>query len=439
MIVKTVMLAAGLALSALAPAAQAQIIGGEVEIDGSRNDVIFIGGEMNVRGDVRGEIFAIAGEVDIDADVSGDISIFAGEVSIRGRIGGEVSVAGGDIEIDADVGDEVNLAGGDLTLRGTILGEANLGGGHVLVDAILRDGLHAGGGQVELTGRSEVHGEAEIAGGSVELAGTLHDDARIRGGEVTLSGIFLGDVDVRAEEVYILDTARIGGRLRVRGPVEPVVAQGAQIGELAYEREAFNFGAKDWDNVDIDFGGPWSAMGAPFKLFGLVMAGSAVLLGLAALLVAPNGVSRVAQTFRRRPMVSAVLGFIAVPMSVIFFFVLTVLLAVVIIGIPLIFLLWPLYPVVMCLGYALGGIAIGDLIFNRNPERTLGLGMRLVSLLVVFGVVYALGIVPVIGFLLSLLIWIVGLGAWLLTAFDRPGPARDTGPMLDRDNAARVG
>tara|TARA_R110002124_G_scaffold14636_9_gene64871 strand:- start:1866 stop:3167 length:1302 start_codon:yes stop_codon:yes gene_type:complete len=406
-------MAAGLAFFALASAGAAQVIGGEVNINGSGDDIHFLGGELNIRGDIDGNIFAVAGDGRIDADVHGDVEFFGGDIDLSGVVDGSVEIAGGDVNITARIDGDLNAAGGDVNIAGETGGELNAAGGSVRIAVIVGGDLRAAGGEAVIESGTVVSGDSRVVAGSVEFLGTAHGDADIEGGHVSLGGVFDGDVDVRAEEVTVLPTARIAGLLTVRSPVEASIADGAVIGSVDYEFEPFNFGAKHWDDVEIDFDGPWGVIGAPFRFLGGVFAGSAFLLGMIAVLIAPRGVSAVAAAFRRRPLSSGVIGFVSLAMSPIVFVMVTILLALTLVGALLIPLLWLLYFPALFLAFAFGGVAIGDLIFNRTSGE-LGLGMRAVSLLVVMGVIFALGVVPGLGATLGVLLLCVGLGAWIL-------------------------
>ncbi|SDL91486.1 hypothetical protein SAMN04488568_10336 [Maricaulis salignorans] len=420
-------MAAGLACVALASTGNAQVIGGEVNINGSGDDIHFLGGELNIRGDIDGDIFAVAGDGRIDADVHGDVEFFGGDIDLSGVVDGSVEIAGGDVNIVARIGGDLNAAGGDVNIAGETGGELNAAGGSVRIAVIVGSDLRAAGGEAIIESGTVVSGDSRVVAGSVEFLGTAHGDADIEGGHVSLGGVFDGDVDVRAEEVTILSSARISGLLTVRSPVEASIADGAVIGAVDYEYEMFNFGAKHWDDVEIDFDGPWGVIGAPFRFLGGAFAGSAFLLGMIAVLIAPRGVSAVAAAFRRRPLSSGVIGFISLAMSPVVFVMITILLALTLVGALLIPLLWLLYFPALFLAFAFGGVAVGDLIFNRKAGE-LGLGMRALSLLLVMAVIFALGVVPGLGATIGVLLLCIGLGAWILAIGNR----------RDR-NAARTG
>ncbi|WP_417497706.1 hypothetical protein [Maricaulis sp.] len=433
-------MAAGLAFLAMTAAGYAQVIGGEVTINGSSDDIHFLGGELNIRGEVDGDIFAVSGDGQIDATVHGDVEFFGGDIDLNGVVDGSVEIAGGDVNIAAMVGGDLNAAGGDVSIEGETGGELNAAGGSVHIAAIVGGDLRAAGGEVVIEASTVVSGESRVAAGSVEILGTLNGDADIEGGHVVLNGAFGGDVEVTAEEVTVLSSARIVGLLTVRSPVEPDIAEGASIGAVDYQYEMFNFGAKHWDDIDIDFDGPWGVIGAPFRFMGGIFSGSAFLLGLLAVLVAPRGVSGVAAAFRRRPLSSGVIGFISLAMSPIVFVMVTILLALTIVGALLIPLLWLLYFPILFLAFAFGGIAVGDMIFNRK-DGGLGLGMRALSLLLVMAVVFALGVIPGLGATVGVLLLCIGLGAWILAlGHNRGGNGPVTAdPAANHHNTASEG
>ncbi|MBR9825381.1 MAG: multidrug effflux MFS transporter [Alphaproteobacteria bacterium] len=446
-------MAGGLAVALLTGASHAQMIGGEVTVNGSSDDVAFLGGELTVRGDIQGSVSGIAGEANIDANISGDIEFFGGEANVSGRVDGEVDMAGGAITIRADIGEDANVAAGDVELFGTIGGELNTAGGSVELDVVVREDAHIGGGAVLISQASEFYGRIEIVGGEIDFLGTAHGPLDAEAETITLAGTFNGDVEITAERVRILASAVIPGEIIVRGPREPEVDAGASLGTLSYSYEAYNFGAEDWEDLDIHIEGPWKFIGAPFEFFGGMFVGSAFLLGLFIILIAPSSVGNIASAFRERPVSSGFLGFVTFALSPIVIAVLVMLLAVTVIGIPLIPLMIFLYPVMLFLSFIFGGVAVGDIIFNRSrPNEGLGLAMRALSLLVVMIALVVLGAVPGLGWIAGLIVMSIGLGAWMLSfgrkrnedrsqsddEAERPSK-RDPEPSTDKDDASPTG
>ena len=441
--IRHILTAGGLAVLALGTTANAQVIGGDLNINGSSDDVHFFGGQMRISGEIDGDIFAISGDGEIDATVNGSLEVFGGDLELHGLVMGDVDLAGGDIEVTAEIRETINVGGGSLQISGPVHGELNAAGGSVEISSTVGDDANIAGGYIRLTDASSIAGRTEIIGAEVHLDGRFEGRLSIEAEEVVLSGRFLDEVEVLAEVVRVEAGAEFSAPLRVRGPSEPLIEDGAAIADLSYQEEGFNFGARHWNKVDFHIDGPIKLMGSPEKFLGATFYGLSFLLGFFAVLLTPRGVNKITQTFRARPIASMVLGFVAVPMSVVAMVMLTVLLALTIIGIPLILLVWPLYPWVMLLGFALGGIVVGDLIFNRShAERGLGLAMRALSLLVVLVAVFALSQIGAIGIPAVFLTWSAGLGAWILSfgnknqserLDDSEPPRRDPEPDLDAE------
>ena len=165
MIIKRFVMALGLAIGLGATPVSAQMIGGEVDIDGHRSDVHFFGGELTVRGDVQGDVAALAGEGDIDANVTGSVNFIGGDISVRGTVGEDIEIAGGDVEVSADVAGDVSVAGGDVHVSGTVGGSLSTAGGSVEIDAIVEDRAHLAGGGIYVSPTAQFRQGVELAGG----------------------------------------------------------------------------------------------------------------------------------------------------------------------------------------------------------------------------------------------------------------------------------
>ena len=403
-------IAGAFALAALAAPAIAQpIIGGDLDLDlEDGGEVTIIAADVNLRGTIGGDLDALAADMTINASIGGDANIAAADISVAGSVGGELNAAAADITIDAGVGGDVNAAGANITLNG----------------ATGQD-LSAAGALVTFAGSASVGGDAEIAGREAEMAGVIGGDLEARVRELTITGQIAGDAEIKAETLRIGPDAVIGGALSVRGPNEPEIAEGASIaGGVDYEFADFEserFGEFDGVNIDFDVGPPSWAFGGAFAV-------SAFVLGALAALIAPRSVGGIASTFRRRPWVSGLLGLVVLAFSPIIILTLFVLLAITIVGLPLGLILLLAFPVLLFLAYAFGGIAVGDIIFNRSGGR-LGLGWRILSLFIVLAAIGALSIVPVIGWVLGPVVLCIGLGAWTIAIFGRSnGNGGEAGP-----------
>ncbi|MFN3835704.1 MAG: hypothetical protein ACK4NO_07370 [Glycocaulis sp.] len=387
---------AGLLLG-LAPA-HAQYIGGDLNLDLDQDrSVQFLAGDVTLRGRIGGDISGLAGNVLIDADVTGSISLAAGDITVRGSVGRDVSVAGANIEILADVYGGIDVAGADIRIAGRV-----------------NRNLAAGGALIVIEDSSEIAGNMDLAASEIRMAGVGQGRMKARARTILIEGTIAGDVELNAENVEIAAGAQIGGDLLVRGPNAPVIAEGAQImGRSTFEEGPFSEQrrGRSYRGPRLDVGPPPVAVGGAFAMASFV-------LGLLACLIAPRPVAGIADHFRARPWASGLLGLVLAAFLPILLVAVFVFLAITVIGLPLGIILLFAFPFVLFLAYAFGAVVIGDLIFNRSGNG-LGLGMRVLSLFLVLAVIGAFWLVPVLGFLLGMVVFFIGLGAWTLALFSR--------------------
>ncbi|HEX2223382.1 MAG TPA: hypothetical protein VHN15_04155 [Thermoanaerobaculia bacterium] len=285
--------------------------------------------------------------------------------------------------------------------------------------------------------------EGEIAedvaafGGSVQVDGEVENDVAAFGGSVQINGRVGGDVAAVGGTVHLGPNAEIQGDLSaVGGRIEQ--EPGAKVyGSIS---EAPSFGGGNWDwrhDPDIWM---WTPFGASMELFGTLM-GILVLalLVCVAILVARRPLEEADARLAAEPWTCALTGFAAALFSLPLLVVVTVLLALTIIGCVL-FLLYPflaLFAVlVLIFGYAVAAHRVGrwaEVRFNWTPGsayRAALIGLALIEVWTVLGRLLAIGngvldmfaaLVLLFGFLVKVAAWMVGLGAVLLAwAAGRP-------------------
>jgi len=289
-----------------------------------------------------------------------------------------------------------------------------------------------GGARVRFGGDVTVAEDEAVGDDVVVILGTAHIQGRVDGQVVAVGGsVLLGPkADVRG------DVTAVGGS--VERTAGAVVA--GQINEVRFSSPSFGpfVRVRPWRN--------WSWFGNPFgNPFGpsvdlvatLVRVG---VIGLfAALIVAmvPGPVKRVADRVTGEPWRAGLVGLAAQLLFVPLLVLTVVILAVSIIGIPLL-LLVPFGLVVVLAAFLLGftgsGCAVGQLIGRRSGGSvptllaSLAIGLAVVWALTVCArfaglaglpVRVILSVVLLVGFLVEYLAWTVGLGAVLLSRFGR--------------------
>ncbi|SDL91450.1 hypothetical protein [Maricaulis salignorans] len=189
-----------------------------------------IGGNINLRGRLGGDLSLVAGDVDADQlAVDGDVSIAGGDIDYSGHVGGEASIAGGDIDWNADVDGELGLASGSLNVAGEIGGSASIAAASLTSTANFNDGLNANGNRIHLGG--SVAGDLRVVSVGEIRRRRDYDDTD---GQVELTGVIRNGGDVCARSVIVTSTARINGTLRVWAEAQPEIEAGAQTDDLVF-------------------------------------------------------------------------------------------------------------------------------------------------------------------------------------------------------------
>ncbi len=331
------------------------------------NDRFVAGDDVAVTGSVEGDAFLAGGRSQVDGRVDGDVVVTGGTVEIRGEVSEDVYAAGGDVRVDARVGGDARAAGGSVSIER----------------------------------RAEVQGNGTFAGGSVDVDGRIGGALQAFGARVAVDGEVGGDAEIAAESIRIGPDARIGGRLVYRSPEAPWIAEGAVITGGVEKRQ------RAWQGVS-----PESGVGRVIKgILRTLWFTGAVLLGIVLVAVLPAFTREAAATVRSEPLPSIGLGMamlVAVPF-------LAVILFITIIGIPLGLAVLLGYGLLLMLGYLTAALAIGDLALERvRPADAATTGWRVLFLVAALVMLALLRLVPWLGDLVVLVLFLAGLGAFSL-------------------------
>jgi len=367
----------GVALLALVLAA---ITGCGVHYDGDDavthevgSDYFGAGGMLNLTDAVAGDAILAGGHVTTASEVRGDLVAVGGEVSIGGAVGDDLYAAGGSVQIDAIVNGNARVAGGDVSV-----GPATI-----------------------------IAGGVSLTGGQIKFEGVAHEYLQASGGTVRIDGEVVGDAEVRAKELVIGPTARIGGRLVYRGPVEPIVPEGAVItGGLEFHEED---ASRYFEDVQPGVRDAATGVGTFLWFVGVFVAGALFVVLL------PGFTSEAAAAIGRKPLPSLGLG-LAILVCVPF---VAVVLLITIIGIPLALLLMSLYLLVLFLGWVTTALFVAQRGLEAlRPGKPVTRGWQLFALLLGLLALWLLKQTPLVGGLVGFIALLAGIGALTWRAFN---------------------
>jgi hypothetical protein len=251
------------------------------------------------------------------------------------------------------------------------------------------------GGAVVPAGQTA--GDVVVVDGPVTIAGRATGDVVSISGPVRVTGRIDGDLIAVSDRATLGPAARVGGDLRY-GDERPVLARGAQVGGTV-SNEDWADAANGWGWVSALAW--WLAVSVSTLIAGALL----VWLARGALYAAARAVSE---------HLGATIGFgvaiaIVVP-------VLAILALVTLVGIPFgIALLLSVIPVLL-IAYVTTSWIVGRRVLRRSTSPW-------AALLVGWGIMRVLALIPVVGGLVGLVATVVGLGALAVALWQarRPG------------------
>ncbi len=186
----------------------------------------FIGSEKNggnvdlASTETHKNLHVAGGVVQINSPTTGDLLVAGGIVKVSGNVEADLFAAGGRVSIDAVVGKNIHAVGGNIWVNKPVGGD-----------------LVVGGGTIEITKAATVAGDFAAAGGSVIIDSPVIGNVKIIGGDVMINGKVTGNVEVEAQQSLTFGSgAVVTGKVMYKGPSEAVVNSGAQVPTIEYTK-----------------------------------------------------------------------------------------------------------------------------------------------------------------------------------------------------------
>jgi len=278
--------------------------------------------------------------------------------------------------------------------------DASTGAGDLEVRGLVENDVHSGFGDVFVSD-GKVKGDIDAGFGDVKIEGLVEGDVHSGFGDVYVNAPVKGDVSVGRGDVELGPRASISGDLECESG-EITGNEDAVQGDIMARGMAFDFDESHGPGI-LGFVG--------WLFAALAFAACAVL----AAVVAPGPLGSAARTAEESPGRSFVYGLISLPA----FFVLCVVLAVSVIGIPLLLLLVPAYLALLFFGALVAAFFLGTRVLMITGRYRVGNALAAVVGALILA---ATTFVPVLGDLLLYALTLLGAGAVILTLFSRRRP-----------------
>nr|MDZ7982277.1 polymer-forming cytoskeletal protein [Aulosira sp. ZfuVER01] len=381
------------------------------------------------------DVYLVGDRVTIDGTVKGDAVLAGKQITINGTVEGDVIAAGQAVVINGTVGDDIRIAGQVLILdnKARVLDDVIAAGASLEnnVGSAVEGNLHFYGAQALLAG--SVAGNMVGAMNSLDLRGTVGQDVKVTalGDPNPLQAPFIPKSPVLIPKIQpgltVGDSAQVNGKLTYKSLNNGNISQKAQITGGVVRKElppdaAHRYGTA-WEQMPTQRHFGWFLLNRLQRLLALV------LVGWLLMRVLPSFISSLAVTVQTRTLTTLGWGIVS------FLAVWAMIIAIAIISCILILIFAFTLPHLILPVIGLGMLAnltllIGLLIFasyipqiilsflggrwllrtirpNQPSGRFLSLVVGLVALVILTSI-------PMLGPILNLIIFFMGLGAFCL-------------------------
>jgi cytoskeletal protein CcmA (bactofilin family) len=172
------------------------------------------------------------------AIIDDDLFIAGGNIKLDGIIEGDLVAAGGSLVQSGLVLGSLNAASQDIDVLGEVRGSVRGFAQNINVNGRLSRNLLAFGYLVDIKPEAQIQRDVTAYCGKLTLHGTVGGDVKGGVGELVISGQVEGNVNVKADKITLMPTARISGDLRYTCDKEAQIEPGAQIaGETVWTRK----------------------------------------------------------------------------------------------------------------------------------------------------------------------------------------------------------
>lgn len=369
-------------------------------------------------------------------------SVMADEARLN--FGGDQYAAGQSVIVSTAVERDAFAAGYDVSLQAPVTGDAHLAGYNVSNSAAVSGDVYAAGFSVNQTGSvggnvtaignsvvlrstNSVAGNARLAGATVTIASPLQGSALITAKTLTLDAVISGDLNFFGETIIFGPAAKVAGSVIIQAPKEIAVPETVASADRVKFQQLVepDYASQAGKTAEHVVRGIWPAIWATGLWWLLLFVVGTAFITLLPRLVASLAVATEVRQFRNLGL--GILGFAAVVGLVPVF-------ALTLIGIFLLPLVLIFVVIVCTLAYLAGTYLVGARVAKALMPIDTNI-KRLVVLAISIVIAGLLTMIPVVGWLLSLVLLVYGFGAIVLITMVR-WSSKDAPRLTETSSAA---
>jgi len=326
------------------------------------------------------DLFVGGQNIKVDGRVEGDLIAGSRTMILTGKVTGSVISAGQNLDILGDVEGSVRALSQTTNINGTI--ERN---------------VINFGASLNIRHTGKVKRDVTALGNELIVDGEIGRRLRATVGSAVISGTINGDVDLKANSITLMPTARINGNFKYKSEKEAKIEPGAQIA-----------GETEWNKIEPEEKKDKGFFCTTNLLIRSLLLVACIVTGLFLILIAGKYVKAAEKMVFDSFLKSLGLGFIlivCIPVAIVIFLI-------TLIGIPIAIITLFAYLILFYISKILVGIAVGKKIltgFAKDKEAPLGWSLILGLILLTI-----LTNIPYLGWLIYFVIVFTGFGAAIL-------------------------
>jgi cytoskeletal protein CcmA (bactofilin family) len=328
--------------------------------------------------------------------INDDLIMAANNIKVQGTVTGDLICASQFLIQNGTVEGNVNAACKNLDVLGGVGGSVRAFCQNNTVSGEIKRNLINFSSSLNIRSGAKIGGDVTAFCGDLTMDGEIGKGLRCGAGIVVISGTINGNVNLDADEITLMPTAKILGDFHYKSKKEAKIESGAQISGESKWTKVLAKGKKKK--------GFFTTKNLVVKTVFLL---AAILCGLFLILITKKFVKGAKEAVIQSSLKSLGLGFIClicIPIAII-------ILLITVIGIPIAVISLFAYLILFYIAKIFVGIALGEKIltgFKKNKDAPMGW-----SLITGLIVIYILTSLPYIGWIVYLAVLFIGFGAAL--------------------------
>lgn len=322
--------------------------------------------------------------------------ITGNNIEINGEVKGDIFCAGQNITINATVRGDILCAGMNVRVSGAVEGDVRLAGQIVTLGATIGRNASLVGETVTTEEASRVGGDLQVGSSMASINGQVLRDVDAAGETITFSNTVGRNVSAAGTDVHFSEGTKVGGNVTYHSDKQLQKSGAVQIAGKVTKEQPISHDTRNDNPLATALSG------------GIMFLSMLIVLSLVVAALFPRMLQTVTDNAVTKPGTTALIGLAASVGAPILIIISMLTVIGLLLGVTLLFF----WLVVMLLSGVFFSYYIGRLVLRSNQHV-------LLTMLVGVAIVFVLSLIPIVNFLTMIAICLFGSGMVLRELFHR--------------------